>query len=100
LVRAEAVAVATVVASYLLPAASGLVRFGTFTSYHTWGAKLAAGLTGITLILMCAGGPTWPFRVAAVVCAIAALEEIALTLLLREPHSNVRTLWHVLRNRR
>jgi hypothetical protein len=47
--------------------------------------------------VMFLGGPAWPFRVAAVICILAAIEEIALTLLLSEPESNVRSVWDVLK---
>lgn len=88
--------VVMVVASCLLPAIAGVVKFGRFTSYHTWLVKFAAAAMGLTLYLMLLGGPVWPFRVAAVICLVAAVEEIALTLLLFEPQSNVRSIVCVL----
>jgi hypothetical protein len=42
----------------------------------------------------------WPFRVAAVLATLAALEEIAITLVLDEERSNVGSLLLVLRARR
>jgi len=85
------------VASCLLPAVAGFAKFGCFTSYHTWGVKIAAASMGSTLYVMFLGGPAWPFRVAAVICIMAAIEEIALTLLLSEPESDVRSVWDVLK---
>ena len=87
--------VGLIVASCLLPAFAGFSKFGRFTSYHTWGVKIAAASMGLSLYLMFLGGPEWPFRVAAVICILAAIEEIALTLLLSEPESNVRSVWDV-----
>ena len=52
---------------------------------------------GLTLYVLFLGGPVWPFRLAAVICILAALEEVALTLLLSEPESNVRSVWDVLK---
>ena len=52
---------------------------------------------GLSLYVLFFGGPAWPFRWAAVICMLAAIEEIALTLLLSEPESNVRSLWDVLK---
>lgn len=96
-VQRERVYVGMVVASCLLPAIAGFSKFGCFTSYHTWAVKIAAASMGLTLYLLFLGGSVWPFRVAAVICLLAAVEEIALTLLLSEPKSNVRSIWSVLK---
>ena len=93
----ELIFVGLIVASCLLPAFAGFSKFGRFTSYHTWGVKIAAASMGLTLYVLFLGGPVWPFRLAAVICILAALEEIALTLLLSEPESNVRSVWDVLK---
>lgn len=96
-VRRELVYVVLIVASCLLPAFAGFGKFGRFTSYHTWGVKIAAASMGLSLYVMFLGGPAWPFQIAAVICIFAAIEEIALTLLLPEPESNVRSVWDVLK---
>ncbi|MBL6986425.1 MAG: CDP-alcohol phosphatidyltransferase family protein [Methylobacter sp.] len=88
--------VGLIVASCLLPALAGILKFGRFTSYHTWGVKIAAAAMGLTLYILFFGGPIWPFRVAAVMCIVAALEEIMITWLLPEPESNLRSVWDVL----
>lgn len=41
-VNREIAYVTLVIASYLLPAIVGIVKFGSFTSYHTWTVKFAA----------------------------------------------------------
>jgi cardiolipin synthase len=97
IVRRELIFVCLMVASCLLPAFAGFSKFGRFTSYHTWGVKIAAASMGLSLYVMFLGGPAWPFRLAAVICIFAAIEEIALTLLLSEPESNVRSVWDVLK---
>jgi phosphatidylglycerophosphate synthase len=97
MVKRELVYVGMIVASCLLPAFAGIYKFGRFTSYHTWAVKLAAGSMGFTLYILFLGGPVWPFRVAAVICILAALEEIVITLLLPEPESNLRSAWDVLK---
>ncbi|MDO9212228.1 MAG: CDP-alcohol phosphatidyltransferase family protein [Methylococcales bacterium] len=96
-VRSELVFVVLMVASCLLPAIVGFSKFGCFTSYHTWGVKIAAAAMGLSLYVLFFGGSAIPFRVAAVICILAAIEEIALTLLLPESESNVRSLWDVLK---
>lgn len=96
-VRRELIFVVLIVASCLLPAIVGFSKFGCFTSYHTWGVKIAAASMGLSLYVLFFGGSAIPFRVAAVICILAALEEIALTLLLPESESNVHSIWHILK---
>jgi phosphatidylglycerophosphate synthase len=96
-VRRELFFVSLIIASCLLPAFAGFSKFGRFTSYHTWGVKIAAACMGSSLYVLFFGGPEWPFRLAAVICILAAIEEIILTLLLSVPESNVRSVWHVLK---
>jgi CDP-diacylglycerol--glycerol-3-phosphate 3-phosphatidyltransferase len=97
IVRREALYAGIVIASYLLPATAGLVKFGAFTSYHTWTVKLAAAAVGLSFYALVLGGMSWPFRIAAAICAAAAIEEIAITLVSAELYSNVRSIWDVMR---
>lgn len=90
--------VALIVASCLLPAAAGLIKFGHFTSYHTWCVKAAAASMGISLYVLFFGGPVWPFHLATLICVLAACEEIAITLLIPETRSNLRSVWDVVKN--
>lgn len=99
LLRAEAPFFAALLASLVLPGVLALVRFRRLTSYHTWLAKIAVAAAGLSVLLLFAGGPAWPLRLAVPLGVAAALEAIAITLLLREPASNVRSLWHLLRAR-
>lgn len=100
LIRREAPFVAAVVASFTLPVALGFLKFRRLTSYHTWGAKLSAWLLGAGALLLFAGGPAWPFRLAVSVLVLAELEEIAITAVLPEWRANVPSLLHALRVRR
>lgn len=100
LVRQEYLAFSAVVASFVLPALAGLVRFRHFTSYHTRLVKLAVAATATGLFLLLLGIAAWPFRAAAVLAVLAALEEVAITLMLDRERSNVGGLLEVLRERR
>jgi CDP-diacylglycerol--glycerol-3-phosphate 3-phosphatidyltransferase len=93
----ELLYVGLMVGSCLLPGLVAVVKFGHITSYHTWGVKIAAAAMGLTLYVLFLGGPPWPFRVAAVICFLAAIEEIAITWLLPKPESNLRSVWDVLK---
>ena len=82
-----------IVLSFTLPALIGFLKFHSFTSYHTWSVKLAVGITIISYILLFSGLLDWPFRIAALFCVYAAIEEIAITLLINHEHVDVRTVW-------
>ena len=100
LLRSEGLAIGAVVMSIVVPALVGLLRFGHFTSYHTWLVKLAVGVTAAGLLLMLLGVSPLVFRAGAMLAVLAGLEEIAITLLTREERSDVRGLWVVLGDRR
>jgi len=100
LVRSEWLAIAAVVISVVLPALAGLLRFGRLTSYHTLLVKVAVVATAFSLFVMLLGISVWPFRVAAMLAVLGALEEVAITAVLREERSDVLSLWHVLRQQR
>lgn len=94
-VATEKLYILLIVASVVVPTAAGLVKFRAFTSYHTWLTKLAAGCTAATTLILLLGGPAWPFRIASLLCVLAALEEILITVYLPNPKSNVKSLWHL-----
>jgi cardiolipin synthase len=97
IIREELVSYVVIVISFTSPVIVGLIKFRTITSYHTWTVKIAVVVTFVGYILLFAGWLDWPFRVAAVFCIIAALEEIAITLLIHHEHVDVRTVWAALK---
>jgi len=99
IMRREAPYFTAMIASTILPPMIGYCKFRTCTSYHTWAAKLAAFSVGSSVILLFAGWLPWLFRLATPVCVYAALEEIAITLVLPKSQSNVRSFWHIMRKR-
>jgi len=99
-IRREALYAGMVIGSYTLPAVAGIAKYGTFTSYHTWLVKATAVCIGVSLFLLFLDGPALPFRLSAVLCIAAALEEIAITAISPHLQSNVRSLWHVWRDLR
>ncbi|MDQ6655018.1 MAG: CDP-alcohol phosphatidyltransferase family protein, partial [Verrucomicrobiota bacterium] len=86
--------------SYLLPIALGFLKFRRLTSYHTLLARVAAYALGASIVVLFARGPTLPFQISVLVLALAASEEIALTVVLPAPRSNVGSLRRLLRARR
>jgi CDP-diacylglycerol--glycerol-3-phosphate 3-phosphatidyltransferase len=89
-----------IVLSFTLPVIAGIVKFHTIISYHTWSVKLAVAVTIVGYILLFTETLVWPFRIAALFCLYAAIEEIAITLLIQRELVDVRTFWQALKYKR
>jgi phosphatidylserine synthase len=76
-----------------------LLKFRTYTSYHTWLVKFATVCMACGAFLLILDGPDWPFQVASIISAFAGIEQIVITLLLDRPRSDVRHLLAVIRGR-
>ena len=100
LVRTEAIALGVVVGGYALAIIVGYAKFGRLTSYHSRAATLSAYVVGAGAIMGIAGGPTWLFRLGALLVAYAEIEEVAISCALREWTANVPSLTHALAIRR
>jgi CDP-diacylglycerol--glycerol-3-phosphate 3-phosphatidyltransferase len=96
----EIVYFAILVMSLTLPVIIGFIKFHRFTSYHTWSVKLAVVISVIGYILLFTGLLDWPFRIAALFCLYAAIEEIAITLLIHHEHADIRSVWQALKYHR
>lgn len=97
-IRRELFFVILVVLSFIFPIIAGLIKFRGLPSYHTWAAKTSAFFLSISAFILLITDIAWPFRISTILQAVAACEEIAITRLLPEPQSNVRSIWHL--NRR
>jgi CDP-diacylglycerol--glycerol-3-phosphate 3-phosphatidyltransferase len=95
IIRRELLYVGITIFSYLLPVTVGLYKFRATTSYHTWLVKCAVASMGVSLFLLFIFGIVWPFRFAALICLLSAVEEIAITFYLPELRSNVRSFWRL-----
>ncbi len=85
-----------IVLSFTLPVLVGIIKFRTVISYHTWSVKLAVAVTIVSYILLFTEILTWPFRIATLFCLYAAIEEIAITLLIQHKLTDIRTIWQAL----
>jgi len=92
-VRQELPAVIVLVASFVFPAMVGFWKYGQLTSYHTRLVKMAVGAVAIGLMLLLCGYSAWPFRIAAILAALSAVEAVGITLLLREPKTDIRGIF-------
>ena len=88
-----------IIASILFPLLAGLAKFRQTTSYHTWLTETAAVCTTLSTLLLFTGFTPWPFRVSSGLCVLAGIEEMFVTLVLGRPASNVRSLWHAVRDK-
>lgn len=86
--------------SYILPVIVALFRFGSFPSYHTWGAKLAALLIAPAFYLLILNDQQLFFRLVIVLHVVVALEEIAITFFLKKSETNVASILTILANRK
>ncbi len=97
LIRRELLYFALIVASIVVPTLAGLIKFRATTSYHTRLVKIAAVCTTISSLLLFLQITPLPFRLSSVLCVLAGLEEVSITVMLSLPRSNVRSLWYVLK---
>ena len=85
--------------SYLLPVIIALFRFGSYPSYHTWGAKLAALLVAPAFYLLILNDQQLFFRMIIILHVVVALEEVAITFFLKKSKTNVASILTIIANR-
>lgn len=95
----EIVFIGLAAASMLIPFLVALIKFHTFTSYHTWLVKVATVCIAAGAIILISGGPAWPFRIASIISVLGGIEQILISFLLSKPQADVRHLFAVIRNR-
>ena len=96
IVQREILFFSMILFSFLLPVGIGLIKFGSFTSYHTWSVKLAVFATFVGYISLFSGLAAWPFVVASYLCVYAGIEEIFITLVSKRKRVDVRSIWAAL----
>jgi len=99
LLETEPVGFWSTVAALAIPIAYMFIKYGRAPRYRTRAAVIAVYLSAGASLFLIATGATWPFRLAAVALVVAALEEIAITIVLPEPQGPVRSLRAALRQR-
>jgi CDP-diacylglycerol--glycerol-3-phosphate 3-phosphatidyltransferase len=99
IIKREAFFVLLAIGAFWLPILIVLIKFGEISSYHTWATKIQAVLMCSAIFLLFMADIAWPFRLTAITQIFVAGEEIAITLLLPELKSDVKSLWHVIKQR-
>jgi CDP-diacylglycerol--glycerol-3-phosphate 3-phosphatidyltransferase len=95
----ELIYIVIIIGCFTLPVLIGLIKFRTFISYHTLGTKIAVVVSIIAYILLFTGLLDWPVKVAAVFCLYAATEEILIILISNNKIINVKSIWHVIKEK-
>ncbi|VAW64511.1 CDP-diacylglycerol--glycerol-3-phosphate 3-phosphatidyltransferase [hydrothermal vent metagenome] len=99
-VKQHPLPISLIIASFTLPVILGLIKFRTLTSYHTWSVKIAVATTIIAYLLLFSGVLDWPINLAAVACLYAALEEIFITLIIKQERTDIRSILQAIRYRK
>jgi len=97
IIKQEFIAVIAIIISFTVPVIIGLIKFHKITSYHTWSVKLAVLVTVISYVIVFTDLMRWPLYVAAAFSCFAAIEEIAITIILKHERADVRSIWHALK---
>ncbi len=95
IIRREFAVFWLVVGNFTVPLIIGLIKFHRIPGYHTWMTKFAAVLMVPAIYLLFLEITPWLFRIAAMIQLIMAIEELAITLYLKELESNVKSIWHL-----
>jgi len=97
IIREEWPYITVVISLFLLPGVIARIKFGQMVAYHTWIAKVAAVVMSAGLIFLLFNKDNTLFHIAVYVMVLEATENLVITAILKEPRTNVRSLWHVLR---
>lgn len=100
IVQRESTWIVTGLTAFFFVVIYGLARLGRAPCYHTWASKSLAVACALSLIPLLGGGSPVPFRVVIALQVIAALEEVAIVMLVPWHVGQVSNLWHALRIRR
>lgn len=93
----EAPYVALALAGLLVPNVLAYWKYGEVPGYHTWTAKLCAVAMGLGVPLLLLFDVAFPFRAAAWLMVVAAVDQLGITWLLPESRSDVSSVFHARR---
>ncbi len=95
LIKAELYYIIAAIIIYILPAFFALAKFGKLASYHTWITKVSAVLMSAGVVLFLGFENALLFHIAIYFLVIEMVENIAITMILPKPKSNIHSIWHV-----
>jgi CDP-diacylglycerol--glycerol-3-phosphate 3-phosphatidyltransferase len=95
--RREAPWLALAIGTFFAHTAYAWLRYRIVPAYHTWGSKSIGALLALTVIVVYAGGPSWPFHAAAIMEVFVALDEFAIGAMLPGWSGSMPSSWHARR---
>lgn len=99
IIKEESSYIAAVITLFMLPGIFGFIKFRQMITYHTWMSKIMAVFMSMSIVMLLFVKEPLLFHIAVFVLVLEALENILITLVLKKPQTNVRSLWHVLRQK-
>ncbi len=99
IIKAELYYIIAVIIIYILPAFFALAKFGKLASYHTWITKLSAVLMSAGVVVLLGFENALLFHIAIYFLMIEMVENIAITIILPKPKSNIHSIWHAWKER-
>jgi len=90
-IEREALPILFAVAVFILPALVSIVKFHRFASYHTLLTKISAVLISLGIFALLLFDLSWPFYVAVCVLVAEAVENIAITLKIDAPRTDIKS---------
>ena len=97
LIKNELYYIITAIIIYILPAFFTLAKFGKLASYHTWITKVSAVLMSAGVVMLLGFENPLLFHIAIYFLVIEMVENIAITIILSKPKSNIHSIWHALK---
>jgi CDP-diacylglycerol--glycerol-3-phosphate 3-phosphatidyltransferase len=95
IIKAEISYIIMAIVVYILPAIFALIKFGKLASYHTWITKISAVLMSLGVVMLLLFGENLLFHIGVYFLVIEAIENISITLLLKEQKNNIHSIWHI-----
>ncbi len=87
----EAPVILFIIFIFIVPALVSMLKFRRIASYHTLIAKLSAVIMSFGIFALLVFDWSWPLYLAAVVLVVEATENIAITLTLDAPRTDIRS---------
>jgi len=97
--RAELIWIVIAVASYIVSTMAGFWKYARWPSYHTRAAKTSWFLIAVAVVCLFEGWSLWPFRVATLAITWTNIEALSITILSAEWRADVKSVFHVRRER-
>lgn len=99
IIKEELYYIIAVIIIYILPAFFALAKFGKLASYHTWITKVSAVLMSAGVVVLLGFENALLFHIAIYFLVIEMVENIAITIILPKPKSNIHSIWHAWKER-